>query len=76
MLNSENNIRGEEEELLTISRLAAVMGVDRSWASRKVNSGEIPSISVGSQRRVPRWALKEWQQGETKRVLALAGDLV
>lgn len=39
---------------VTISELAATLGLDRSTIWRRVKAGEIPSVRVGSTHLVPR----------------------
>jgi excisionase family DNA binding protein len=66
---AQNNFQGgDEEEMLTISRAASILKVDRGWLSKLINRGVIGSIAVGSHRKVPRWALRKWQEQDIKKV--------
>jgi excisionase family DNA binding protein len=43
-----------------VGEFAEAIGVSRSKAYELVASGEVPSIRIGSSRRVPVTALREW----------------
>lgn len=62
---------GDEEEMLTITRAASILKVDRGWLSKLIDRGEIGSLPVGSHRRVPRWVLRKWQEKRLKEVESL-----
>jgi excisionase family DNA binding protein len=49
-----------EPELLTVMEAAAVLRIGRELAYRMVRTGEIPSIRLGKQYRVPRAALMKY----------------
>lgn len=46
--------------LLKPAEVAAYLGIGLNQAYRLVNSGALPSVPVGTHRRVPRHALQEW----------------
>lgn len=49
-----------EELLLTVEEAARRIKFSRSKTYQLVADGEIPSIQVGSQRRIPIAALAQW----------------
>lgn len=49
-------------ELLSGSQVAVILHVDKQKALDWIADGTIPSVTIGSNRRVPRWALIEWQR--------------
>jgi excisionase family DNA binding protein len=66
-----NEETSDTEELLTITRAASILKVDRGWLSKLVDRGEIGSLAVGSHRRIPRWALRKWQERKLREVESL-----
>lgn len=48
-----------ETQLLTIAEFAASASISSTTAYRKVASGEIPSVRIGSQVRIPAWYLSD-----------------
>ena len=55
--------RGKEEvELFSIRDAAALLGVSRGTLAALVHQGEIRTVLIGAQRRIPLWALREWQE--------------
>lgn len=57
-----------DKPALTISEVAAVLGVSYSTAHRACADGQIPSIRVRRQIRIPRVGFVEWLSNSTKRV--------
>lgn len=52
----------DDLRLLSLREAAKLVGVDRTYLARLVHSGEIKTVLVGTQARLPVWALREWQQ--------------
>jgi excisionase family DNA binding protein len=50
--------------LLSIERAAKEFGLGRDFLRSAVRSGDVPSIAIGRQRRVPRGALEDWIRRE------------
>jgi excisionase family DNA binding protein len=48
--------------LLTVSEAAIMMGLGRTCIYRLVMQGELPSLKIGRNRRVPLWALHAFVQ--------------
>lgn len=55
-----------EKLLLRADEVAVVMSVSRSTVYNLLASGEIPSVSVGGNKRVPAEWLKEWVASRLK----------
>jgi excisionase family DNA binding protein len=49
-------------ELLSGSQVARLLHRDKQEVLDLIASGAIPSLWTGKVRRVPRWALIEWQR--------------
>lgn len=58
-------------ELLTPAEAAARLGMSRSTVARKIASGEIKAIKVGSHHRIP---LREFERFHDKQMAALIRD--
>lgn len=50
-------------DLLTIDEVASVLRKSRTWTTRAVRSGELPSVKLGRETRVPRALLDEYIEG-------------
>ena len=50
------------EALLPITQVARVMNIHRSHVIRLMSNGDLPIIMVGTQRRVPYWAIRRFQE--------------
>lgn len=48
--------------LLSVPECAETLGMSRAWVWQRISRGELPSCKLGSSRRVPRSALREWIQ--------------
>lgn len=48
-----------ETQLLTIAEFAARASISPTTAYRKVANGDIPSVRIGSQLRIPAWYLAD-----------------
>jgi len=48
--------------LLTVSEAAILMGLGRTYVYRLVMHGELASLKIGRNRRVPHWALHAFIQ--------------
>lgn len=68
----------QPENLLTITEAARVLSVDRSFVSAWVSAGSLPFVTVGCSRRIPRWALMDFEHllvsEISDRVKKLLGD--
>lgn len=62
----ENNYRSFDELPLTlrVEDLMPVLGIGRNTAYELVRSGQIRSIKVGKQIRIPKNALREYLSGK------------
>jgi excisionase family DNA binding protein len=64
-LSGESPVRPQERrglELLSIPEVCQELGMGKSWLYRKLKSGEIPSIKLGSKIKIKRSALEEYLQ--------------
>jgi excisionase family DNA binding protein len=53
-------------ELLSGSEVARLLHRDKQEVLDLIASGAIPSLWTGKVRRVPRWALIEWQRRQVE----------
>jgi excisionase family DNA binding protein len=53
--------------LLRPSELAEAMGISRSKAYELIASGDVPSIRIGGNVRVPLDALRKWITEQTRK---------
>ena len=62
----ENNYRSFDELPLTlrVEDLMPILGIGRNTAYELVRSGQIRSIKVGKQIRIPKEALREYLSGK------------
>ena len=62
----ENNYRSFDELPLTlrVEELMPILGIGRNTAYELVRSGQIRSIKVGKQIRIPKEALREYLSGK------------
>ncbi len=51
---------------LCVDDLASVLGIGRNSVYALVRSGQIRSIRIGKQIRIPRDALRDFLQGDTR----------
>lgn len=51
-----------EKMLLTVSEAAAALGMGRSFVYQLVTTGELPSVKLGKNRRVPVVELEKYVQ--------------
>jgi len=49
-----------EPLLLRVEEVARILSIGRSKVYELIASGELPSITIGSARRVPTEALQKW----------------
>ncbi len=56
------------ERMLTIKEASVILGVSRGYVAELVDSLEIFTIPIGERggRRIPRWALRQWQANKVK----------
>jgi len=54
--------RPESIELLTITKAAKELGIDRHSVVSFLDTGELEYIWVQKRRRIPRWCLAQWQK--------------
>jgi excisionase family DNA binding protein len=50
--------------LLTVSEAAILMGLGRTCVYRLVMQGELASLKIGRNRRIPHWELHAFIQGQ------------
>jgi excisionase family DNA binding protein len=53
----------DELHLLSIDAVCNALGMGKSWAYRKIKSGEIPSIKLGRSIKVKRQDLDQYLEG-------------
>ena len=56
---------GSERDFLTVSVIAARMGVSRSRVYQLAAAKEIPTVMVGGRILIPRTAWEEWLRRKT-----------
>ena len=61
---------GDAESLVSAAEAAAILGASERTIRRKIASGELPSIKIGGQRRIPMSALDASQYHESVTPLA------
>lgn len=54
----------QPEALLTFSQAAEILNVDVSFIPRLVRDSKLPSVRLGTRRRIPRWALRAYEERE------------
>ena len=70
----EENIR--DITLLSMKQVMKILGVSQTVYYRLINSGQLPTVSLGSRRLVRLKALKEYLESvETKKREAYGGGL-
>lgn len=57
--------------LLRVAEAARLLGISRAHMYNEMNAGRLPSLRIGTARRVPRHALEQW----IDRQVADAADL-
>ncbi|MEW6511853.1 MAG: hypothetical protein AB1428_12955 [Bacteroidota bacterium] len=64
MKKISNPLELAPEALLSMRQAAVVMNVSEKYMRKLVSDGEVRCIHWGESQepRVPRWALKEWQE--------------
>lgn len=63
-----------EQEALSVTQVAKMLGISRTFAYAAVNDGTIPSFRLGKRVLVPKAALDEMLQvGSKRRIVATAG---
>src|SRR3712207_9309339 len=66
-LSGESSVRPQERrglDLLSIPEACQELGMGKSWLYRKLKSGEIPSIKLGSKIKIKRSTLEEYLQDQ------------
>lgn len=66
-LSGQSSVRPQERkglDLLSIPEVCQELGMGKSWLYRKLRSGEIPSIKLGSVIKVQRSALEEYLESQ------------
>lgn len=59
---SKPNGPADPAELLSGRQVAAILHIEKQKVLDWIADGTIPSLPLGGRRRVPRWALIEWQR--------------
>lgn len=54
------SVANEIDQLLTPAEVAGVLGMGREYVYSLVNAGDLPSIKIGSARRIRTSALNTW----------------
>lgn len=49
-----------DDAIVTVEELAAYLRVQKDHAYDLVNTGEVPSVRLGRQFRIPMWGVKQW----------------
>jgi excisionase family DNA binding protein len=65
-ISGQSSVRPQERkglDLLSIPEICQELGMGKSWLYRKLRSGEIRSIKLGSVIKVRRSALEEYLEG-------------
>jgi len=52
--------------LVRVEEAARILSLGRSTVYELMASGELPSITIGTARRIPLVALQEWVTGRTR----------
>jgi excisionase family DNA binding protein len=47
-----------------LKQAATILHVSQSFLRRIMNAGKMDFMLIGCDRRIPRWALKKWQETE------------
>ena len=78
-LFGQSSVRPQERkglDLLSIPEVCQELGMGKSWVYRKLRSGEIPSIKLGSVNKVKRSSLDEFvENGAVRQAQALTSRL-
>lgn len=53
-------------ELLRVEEVQSVLGIGRSKVYEMIRRDELPTLRIGRLIRVPRWALAEWIELQTR----------
>ena len=61
--------------LLTIKEVAIELQISKKKVSRLVQKGEIPSLRIGRNIRIPTDQLKDWIQAKTRYNLGCVGTM-
>ena len=61
--------------LLTIKEVAIELQISKKTISRMVQKGEIPSLRIGRNIRIPTDQLKDWVQAKTRYNLGCVGTM-
>jgi excisionase family DNA binding protein len=64
-------LEGDALETLSVSQVVKLLHANRRAVNKLIDSGELPTINLG-ERRVPRWAIREWQRRYTGQPVASA----
>lgn len=52
----------EELRQLTVRETAALLGYSRGTIDNMINSGELTAVGETRRKRVPLWAIEDWQR--------------
>jgi excisionase family DNA binding protein len=64
---STDKVTEHDDHLLwTISDIAEQLAVDRKTISRLIAKGELPVVQIGRCKRVPKQAVLDWVEGQTR----------
>ena len=65
--NASERSNGRGLKLLSIPEVCETLGMGKSWTSRRLKSGEIPSIKLGRAIKVKQEDLEEYLEGHRYR---------
>jgi excisionase family DNA binding protein len=54
--------RQSDLALLSLRQAAKLVGIDRGFLGQLIHEGRIKTVQVGSHKKIPVWALREWQE--------------
>ena len=64
---STAKVTEDDDKLLwTIRYIAEQLAVDRKTISRLIAKGELPVVQIGRCKRVPKQAVLDWVEGQTR----------
>jgi len=73
-MNRENEDKLNDVTLLSMKQVIRILGVSQTVYYRLVNSGQLPTVSLGARRLVRLKTLKQYLDGiETKKQVAYGG---
>ena len=59
---TKESLTVEQMRQLTIAEVMSLLGYSRGTVDKLINAGELQSVKNGKMRRVPVWAIEDWQR--------------